>query len=250
MARGKHAGKNNTFFGDENYYKRRNNNEESELEEDKEENAQEKSSYNNYSNNDYNYDEGKNYSDYEDEYEDENGINMKKVFIVIFIIAIIIFIVAFLYNKSKKNDNTSLNESSSNTQAMSSQYEGYKVLGQLKIDKIGITQYILDSTDEDALKKGVCKIYGGSLNNYGNFCIVGHNYEDIFAKLSNLAEGDTISIIDKKMQETEYKISKIYSVEPDNLECLTQDDSKVEITLITCKDGSTERLVLKAEKIK
>jgi len=250
MARGKHAGKNNTFFGDENYYKRRNNNEESELEEDKEENAQEKSSYNNYSNNDYNYDEGKNFSDYEDEYEDENGINMKKVFIVIFIIAIIIFIVAFLYNKSKKNDNTSLNESSSNTQAMSSQYEGYKVLGQLKIDKIGITQYILDSTDEDALKKGVCKIYGGSLNNYGNFCIVGHNYEDIFAKLSNLAEGDTISIIDKKMQETEYKISKIYSVEPDNLECLTQDDSKVEITLITCKDGSTERLVLKAEKIK
>lgn len=248
MARGKHAGKNNTFFGDENYYKRRNNNEESELEEDKEENAQEKSSYNNYSNNDYNYDEGKNFSDYEDEYEDENGINMKKVFIVIFIIAIIIFIVAFLYNKSKKNDNTSLNESSSNTQAMSSQYEGYKVLGQLKIDKIGITQYILDSTDEDALKKGVCKIYGGSLNNYGNFCIVGHNYEDIFAKLSNLAEGDTISIIDKKMQETEYKISKIYSVEPDNLECLTQDDSKVEITLITCKDGSTERLVLKAEK--
>ena len=250
MARGKHAGKNNTFFGDENYYKRRNNNEESELEEDKEENAQEKSSYNNYSNNDYNYDEGKNFSDYEDEYEDENGINMKKVFIVIFIIAIIIFIVAFLYNKSKKNDNTSLNESSSNTQAMSSQYEGYKVLGQLKIDKIGITQYILDSTDEDALKKGVCKIYGGSLNNYGNFCIVGHNYEDIFAKLSNLAEGDTISIIDKKMQETEYKITKIYSVEPDNLECLTQDDSKVEITLITCKDGSTERLVLKAEKIK
>ena len=250
MARGKHAGKNNTFFGDENYYKRRNNNEESELEEDKEENAQEKSSYNNYSNNDYNYDEGKNFSDYEDEYEDENGINMKKVFIVIFIIAIIIFIVAFLYNKSKKNDNTSLNESSSNTQVMSSQYEGYKVLGQLKIDKIGITQYILDSTDEDALKKGVCKIYGGSLNNYGNFCIVGHNYEDTFAKLSNLAEGDTISIIDKKMQETEYKITKIYSVEPDNLECLTQDDSKVEITLITCKDGSTERLVLKAEKIK
>ena len=250
MARGKHAGKNNTFFGDENYYKRRNNNEESELEEDKEENAQEKSSYNNYSNNDYNYDEGKNFSDYEDEYEDENGINMKKVFIVIFIIAIIIFIVAFLYNKSKKNDNTSLNESSSNTQAMSSQYEGYKVLGQLKIDKIGITQYILDSTDEDALKKGVCKIYGGSLNNYGNFCIVGHNYEDFFAKLSDLVEGDTISIIDKKMQETEYKITKIYSVEPDNLECLTQDDSKVEITLITCKDGSTERLVLKAEKIK
>ena len=41
-----------------------------------------------------------------------------------------------------------------------------------------------------------------------------------------------------------------YSVEPDNLEVLIQNASKVEITLITCENGSTKRLVIKAEEVK
>ena len=134
-------------------------------------------------------------------------------------------------------------------EGMPFQINGYKVLGQIAIEKIGIEQYILDSTEEDALEEGVGKLYGPNLNDYGNFCIVGHNYDNIFANLSNLNEGDKLTIVDKKMQNTEYKITKIYSTEPDNLECLVQNDNKIEITLITCKDGSTERLIVKAEKV-
>ena len=52
------------------------------------------------------------------------------------------------------------------------------------------------------------------------------------------------------MEETTYKVTKTYEVEPDNLECLLQDEEKVEITLITCQSGSTKRLVVKAEEDK
>ena len=46
-----------------------------------------------------------------------------------------------------------------------------------------------------------------------------------------------------------YEIKSIYSVEADDLKCLLQDDTKIEITLVTCENGSTTRLVVKAEEV-
>ena len=50
------------------------------------------------------------------------------------------------------------------------------------------------------------------------------------------------------MKETTYEIKKIYSTEANDLECLIPDEEKVEITLITCENGSTKRLIVKAEE--
>lgn len=127
-------------------------------------------------------------------------------------------------------------------------YEGFKVLGKIKIDSIDVEQYILDSTSDKALKLGVGKLYGGNLNSNGNLSIAGHNEKDKFQDLEELEKGDTFIIIDKNLKETTYKITDITSVEPDDLECLRSDDSKTEITLITCQNGTTSRLIVKAEK--
>ncbi len=127
-------------------------------------------------------------------------------------------------------------------------YEGIKVLGKIKIDSIDVEQYILDSTSDKALKLGVGKLYGGNLNSSGNLSIAGHNEKDKFQDLEELEKGDTFIIIDKDLKETTYKITDITSVEPDDLECLRSDDSKTEITLITCQNGTTSRLIVKAEK--
>lgn len=127
-------------------------------------------------------------------------------------------------------------------------YEGFKVIGKIKIDSIKVEQYILDSTSDKALKLGVGKLYGGNLNSNGNLSIAGHNEKDKFQDLEELEKGDTFIIVDKDLKETTYKITDITSVEPDDLECLRSDDSKTEITLITCQNGTTSRLVVKAEK--
>ena len=131
---------------------------------------------------------------------------------------------------------------------MISNIEGYNVLGQIVIDELDVKQYILDSTEDKALENGVIKLYGGTLNNYGNFCIAGHDYDNIFKRLAELSVGDTFTIIDRDLEETEYEIKQIYSVEPNDLTCLMQDENKVEITLITCENGSTTRLIVKAEE--
>lgn len=186
----------------------------------------------------------------EDDYYDEE-FNYKKLFIIIGVIAVLIIVGVLLYKFVINKPETKVEPPKEDIPKMSETIEGYRVLGKIVIKDLNIEQYILDSTDAKALQNGVGKINnGGSINNYGNFCIAGHNQENIFKKLNEMKVDDKFTIIDKHMEETIYKVTKTYEVEPDDLECLLQDEEKVEITLITCQSGSTKRLVVKAEEDK
>lgn len=125
----------------------------------------------------------------------------------------------------------------------------YAVLGKIKIDKIDVEQEILDSTEDEALEKGVIKLYGDKLNEPGNFCIAGHNYETIFQRLEELEMEDEIEVIDENEETDKYKITEIASVEPTDLSLLKAEPEKTQITLITCENYSTQRLIIKAEKM-
>lgn len=192
----------------------------------------------------YSYDSG--YDDYEE------GITKKKIIIIIAIIVVAIIAIVCLVIGMQDDEEKTENTVETNTVAeqMINTYQGYNVLGKIVIDKINVEQYILDSTENKALEQGVIRLYGGSLNNYGNFCIAGHNKEGVFEKLGEMSIGDTFTIIEKNLTETEYKIKEIYSVEADDLKCLLQNDEIIEITLITCENASTTRLVVKAEEIR
>lgn len=228
MARGKHA-------ADDGYeYERKKNEvfEKKEVENDEVINA--------YSYNDY--------DDYDEEDEDNRILKIRIICVVaaiLVILGIALFIV-FRNPGDKAEENivpaNTVEDDSGDT------YGGYDVLGKIKIEKIDVEQYILDSKDEGALKKGVIKLYGSSLNNYGNLCLAGHNYDDVFGKLNELDMGDTITLIEKDDTETEYKIKEILSVDPTDLTPLIQDEEKVELTLITCENASTKRLVIRAEE--
>lgn len=191
-------------------------------------------------------------STYED-YEDDE-MSKRKLIIIAVIAVIIIAIVGGIilfknYNENSKepvDENTVNNEE---TDQMISVYQGYDVLGKIVIDEYKIEQYILDSKEDKALECGVTKLYGGTLNNYGNFCIAGHNKAGVFEKLAEMEVGDTFKIIEPNYTETTYQITEIYSSEADNLKPLMQDDEKIEITLITCENASTTRLIVKAEEM-
>ena len=193
------------------------------------------------------------YNNTYDDYEDEE-ISKRKLIIIVVIAVIIIAIVGGIilfknYNENSKepvDENTVNNEE---TDQMISVYQGYDVLGKIVIDEYKIEQYILDSKEDKALECGVTKLYGGTLNNYGNFCIAGHNKAGVFEKLAEMEVGDTFKIIEPNYTETTYQITEIYSSEADNLKALMQDDEKIEITLITCENASTTRLIVKAEEM-
>lgn len=185
----------------------------------------------------------------DDYYDDEEEFNYKKLLIIIGAIALLIIagvlIYKFVINKPAKE----AEPIAVDTPKMMASVEGYKVLGKIVIKDLNIEQYILDSTEAKALQNGVGKIdNGASINKYGNFCLAGHNQENIFKKINELEIGDEFVLIDKNMKETTYTITNKYEVEPDNLECLLQDEEKIEVTLVTCQAGSTKRLIVKAEE--
>ena len=258
MGRGKHAGDPNSFEDTSSYRRNRNFDEDSNdrlqriLRESRNTTAVENNNEET-TNSRENLHTFRNTSMFDDEQitfdDEEGGLNYKKVAIVVAIVIVLIVggIIAFKF-LLKKPEEPEVPVVAEDEPKMIEKIEGYKVLGKINIKDIEVEQYILDSTDENALKKGVGKLYGGALNNYGNLCLAGHNFEGIFEKLSELEKGDKITLTDRELEETEYIITDIFSTEPDNLECLLQDDTKVELTLITCENGATTRLIVKAEE--
>lgn len=182
----------------------------------------------------------------------KDAISFINILVVITILVVIVgsvFITKKLIEMNKNKQPKVEEPVSSVVTEMPEQVEGYDILGKIVIDKIQVEQYILDSYESKALENGVGKLYGENLNDYGNFCIVGHNYENIFQKLSELDIGDTFKILDREFNETEYEIREIYSVEPDDLTCLLPNNDLIQLTLITCENGATTRLVARCEKV-
>lgn len=185
---------------------------------------------------------------------DFGELNWKKIGIVAGIIAVVIAVVCFsVHMVNKRGETKEVNAGNENkveepvAQGMQAVYKGYPVLGQLYIDKIGVEQYILDSTDNAAMEVAPVKLYGGTINTEGNFCIAGHNYDEIFKKLGELKVDDTFTIIDRNEVGQDYTITEVTEVEPTDLNVLMPVQGKKQVTLITCVEGSTKRLVIKAE---
>lgn len=203
----------------------------------------------------------------------EKKINKKKVVGVILVITIIVFFVVNMLSE-KKDDEQEVNTSAelSNTpqnttntiqeEVEEKKYEdvdipeklgGYDVLGQLVIEKIGVRQNVLSKTENASLKLGVTKFYPPqvNINEPGNFCICGHNWNNILKRLDEMEIGEQFYIITRETKERiDYEIYDKYSCEPTDLSCLDQNqDGKKEVTLITCNPGGLTRLICKAREI-
>lgn len=189
---------------------------------------------------------GKHASDEEFEFE-FNFRFFRNILTIVIILALIAGVIFISYSLVSKMKETKTADTSAEETVIEEEPK-YAVLGKIVIDKMDIQQDIYDTDDEQALEEGVIKLYGDRLNSIGNFCIAGHNYKNIFGKLEELELGDEIKILDKNDNETIYKISNIFSVEPTDLTELKAEEGKTQITLITCANYSTKRLIVKADK--
>lgn len=188
---------------------------------------------------------------------DWSSIPYKKIGIILLVIAVVIIAIVFavhMINKRKvideANANSNIVENETSTDdTMPEEYEGYKVLGQLVIEKLGTEQYILDSKEDSAMGISPVKFYGTDINTEGNFCIVGHNYEGVFDKLNQLEVGDEFYIIDREEVIQDYVIKEIKEIEPTDLNVFMSVKDKIQVTLITCIEGATKRLAIIAERI-
>ena len=182
---------------------------------------------------------------------DFSNIPFKQIAICIVVIAVLFglgfggfFLVKNFTNKPAEEPKKEVEET-----GMIKELEGYSVLGKVKIENLGIDTYILDSVEADALKLASGKLIGNELNEEGNFCIIGHNYDDIFLKLLEIEKSEEIIIVDRDENETKYKVVDVKTIEPDELDVLLDVDGKTQITLITCENTASTRLVVVAEMI-
>ena len=188
------------------------------------------------------------------------------ILLIAFIIVIILVIQKygsnlFYESESKKVIETFEHiDSSENTEESEIQleYNGYKVIGIVKIPAIDIEYPILDIGDIDPenakgpMKRSIIKYWGENVNDYGNLSIAGHNNKNgtMFGKTKKLKIGDKVELTDLTGKTIQYSIYDIFVTDPNDVSILLPKDENVrEVTLITCTNGNKQRLILKAEEI-
>ncbi|MBI6024438.1 class D sortase (plasmid) [Clostridium perfringens] len=121
------------------------------------------------------------------------------------------------------------------------------VIALLSIYSIGLKDApILDG--EDNLNYTIGK-YSNTpkFGEHGNVVLAAHNNMagSIFRHLKDVSNGDIIKVQTKENVIFKYKIVNKYVVEPNDSSVIDQDDSKQEITLITCTNHAKQRLIVK-----
>ena len=72
----------------------------------------------------------------------------------------------------------------------------------------------------------------------------------MFYNLKQLKNGDKIYLTDTKNNCLEYQVYNVSRVQPENVNCLSQDTNGcTEITLITCTSDSKKRIIVKAKEL-
>ena len=107
------------------------------------------------------------------------------------------------------------------------------VIGLIQINKLNITYPILSETNNELLKISPCKFYGCNPNEIGNLCIAAHNYKNgtFFSDISNLVNGDIITIYDRNGGIIDYIVYDIFKTSPQDLSCINQYTYNLRILL-------------------
>lgn len=124
-------------------------------------------------------------------------------------------------------------------------------IGKIIINKLNLNYPILDGSTEENLNITITRFYGSKINSIGNCVLAGHNMKDgsLFGRLSELSQGDIISMINDSGNKKDYKIFDIKVVDPGDISVLSQStDNKRIVTLITCTNQGKSRLILQAEE--
>lgn len=138
-----------------------------------------------------------------------------------------------------------------NTSSGGLTYKGIKVAGVIQIPKTKVKYNVLNDPSAKALEVGITIIYGPGLNQTGNTVLAGHNYRNgtFFSNNNKLSSGDKIYITDLSGKKVSYTIYKKYKTDPNDFSYATRStNGKREISLTTCTDDSSARIIIWAKE--
>jgi len=130
-------------------------------------------------------------------------------------------------------------------------YRNYNVIGTIQIPKTKVKYPIVESNSSSAMDVAIVMLYGPGLNKEGNTIVAGHNYRNggFFGNNKKLENGDKIYITDTTGMKVEYTIYNKYITSDADFSYATRDtNGKREISLSTCTNNNSERLVIWAKE--
>lgn len=131
--------------------------------------------------------------------------------------------------------------------------EDYEILGTINIPKTKCNYPILNEVTKRSIEIAVAVLYPPkleALNMPGNTVIAGHNYRNnlFFSNNKKLEIGDEI-IIESTTEKVTYEIYDIFETTPNDADYMIRDtEGKREISLSTCTDDSSGRLIILARE--
>ena len=131
----------------------------------------------------------------------------------------------------------------------------YEAIGTVRIPKINVNYPILaQTTNAEVMKVSPYKFWGANPNEVGNLCIIGHNYRRkgvFFSDVPSLTVGDIVEIQDLSQRTIQYEVYDLHTVDPNDRSDTTQyTNGKKEVTLITCTNDATQRVIVKCTEKK
>ncbi|SEB70133.1 class D sortase [Paenibacillus sp. GP183] len=123
-------------------------------------------------------------------------------------------------------------------------------IGILEISKINVRLPILEGASNANLNVGAAHLAGtAAIGNDGNTVIAAHHsykYGRMFNRLQELAAGDIVTIQNGN-QTLQYKVTGSEMVEPTDISVLDQPAKGKHLTLITCDNDGSHRLIVRAD---
>ena len=126
-------------------------------------------------------------------------------------------------------------------------YKGFVVNGTMEIPKTSFKYPVLEEVTTKSIETAVAVLYGAGLNQVGNTVIVGHNYRNgtFFSNNKKLEINDKLYITDYTGKRLTYTIYNKFETTPEDTSFYQRDtDGKAEVTLSTCTDDSSARLII------
>jgi len=126
-------------------------------------------------------------------------------------------------------------------------YKGFGVLGTMEIPATNFKYPVLDKVTKKSIETAVAFLYGTGINQPGNSVIIGHNYRNglFFSNNKKLNIGDKIYITDNNGNKLTYTIYEKFETTAEDTSFYQKDTAgKPEVTLSTCTDDSSARLII------
>lgn len=153
------------------------------------------------------------------------------------------------------SEETPITSSGSSTTSGKKKYNGFTVVGTMKIPAINLEYPVVEEVTTKALETALIALYpnGDNLNQPGNTVVIGHNYRNgmFFSNLKKLTNGAKIYVTDYKGKTITYEVYNKFEASSTDTSFYTRDTNGLaELTLSTCTDASNDqRTIIFAKQI-